>query len=169
MPVATCWHTRPIRFVWRLRIRTIRPVRWVWRRFVMARSARARPVAAIGRWRLTSGRIWRFTICSMPSMGCPRSRWRPRGLPCDPRRSPTIRLRWRTGWLRRCSLRTRMNCAAFLFSIAPRWTPTVTPPSAPVSRPFLLIADRSLIARLAGWRPANRRPQTGQSQAKLTE
>ena len=36
-------------------------------------------------------------------------------------------------------------------------------------RPFLLIADRSLIARLAGWRPANRRPQTGQSQAKLTE
>ena len=29
---------------------------------------------------------------------------------------------------------SEMNCAAFfLFSIAPRWTPTVTPPSAPVS------------------------------------
>ena len=101
--------------------------------------------------------------------GLPAQQMEPRGLPCDPRRSPTIRLRWRTGWLRRCSLRTRMNCAAFLFSIAPRWTPTVTPPSAPVSPAVSSDCRPVTDCQVAGWRPANRRPQTGQSQAKLTE
>lgn len=57
--------------------------RWAWQRFAMARSARARPVVAIGRWRLTSGRIWRSITCSTPSTDYPRSRRRPHGWRCE--------------------------------------------------------------------------------------